>query len=324
MASLLQEAVERFLVKDSAGKLTKTLNSLYDVVIDPTIKEGLNTKRVFNSTNLENFAKSKRKDITKLTEDQLDDLVSQYADRGLTKAQKEIEKDIGQGFKFSKEQAAEFKARFGNELYDTNFQGLKNLEKDSDLYQYLGEVRAQANPKYLDYYKVQREVLGKEAAGIYDPAQLENLVNGNKWTKAEDARSFFEQLKQAPQPISQPTYASTFPGQENVLKTNRGENRLMYETGLINKQEAIKRNKKVLKDIENENAIKKARIDAANGDPEALNIVNKADGVGETPWAGGMRAALGTAVGGAALLAAINSSRGQQNNAQLYGQQPLY
>lgn len=36
------------------------------------------------------------------------------------------------------------------------------------------------------------------------------------------------------------------------------------------------------------------------------------------------RAALGTAVGGAALMAALSGSRGQQNNAQLYGQQPLY
>lgn len=36
------------------------------------------------------------------------------------------------------------------------------------------------------------------------------------------------------------------------------------------------------------------------------------------------RAALGTAVAGGALMAALSSSRGQQNNAQLYGQQPLY
>ena len=44
----------------------------------------------------------------------------------------------------------------------------------------------------------------------------------------------------------------------------------------------------------------------------------------ENQWSGTMRAALGTAVGGAALMAALSGSRGQQNNAQLYGQQPLY
>lgn len=44
----------------------------------------------------------------------------------------------------------------------------------------------------------------------------------------------------------------------------------------------------------------------------------------ETPWASTARAALGTAVAGGALMAALSSSRGQQNNAQLYGQQPLY
>lgn len=44
----------------------------------------------------------------------------------------------------------------------------------------------------------------------------------------------------------------------------------------------------------------------------------------DAPWASGMKIALGTAVTGAALCAALSSSRGQQNNAQLYGQQPLY
>lgn len=44
----------------------------------------------------------------------------------------------------------------------------------------------------------------------------------------------------------------------------------------------------------------------------------------EQPWASTAKAALGTAVAGGALMAALSSSRGQQNNAQLYGQQPLY
>lgn len=41
-------------------------------------------------------------------------------------------------------------------------------------------------------------------------------------------------------------------------------------------------------------------------------------------WGSTAKAVLGTAVGGAALCAALSSSRGQQSNAQLYGQQPLY
>jgi hypothetical protein len=44
----------------------------------------------------------------------------------------------------------------------------------------------------------------------------------------------------------------------------------------------------------------------------------------ENPWSHGAKIALGTAVTGAALCAALSTSRGQQNNAQLYGQQPLY
>lgn len=43
-----------------------------------------------------------------------------------------------------------------------------------------------------------------------------------------------------------------------------------------------------------------------------------------TPWSTTARAALGTAVVGAGICAALSSSRGQQSNAQLYGQQPLY
>lgn len=43
-----------------------------------------------------------------------------------------------------------------------------------------------------------------------------------------------------------------------------------------------------------------------------------------TAWGSTAKAALGTAVAGGALMAALSSSRGQQNNAQLYGQQPLY
>lgn len=43
-----------------------------------------------------------------------------------------------------------------------------------------------------------------------------------------------------------------------------------------------------------------------------------------TSWGQTAKTVLGTAVGGAALMAALSGSRGQQNNAQLYGQQPLY
>ena len=43
-----------------------------------------------------------------------------------------------------------------------------------------------------------------------------------------------------------------------------------------------------------------------------------------TTWSSTAKAALGTAVVGAGICAALSSNRGQQNNAQLYGQQPLY
>ena len=55
--------------------------------------------------------------------------------------------------------------------------------------------------------------------------------------------------------------------------------------------------------------------------PEYKQIFNEQEA---TPWSSTAKAALGTAVGGAALMAALSGSRGQQNNAQLYGQQPLY
>jgi len=44
----------------------------------------------------------------------------------------------------------------------------------------------------------------------------------------------------------------------------------------------------------------------------------------ETPFARGVKIALGAAVGGGLLVKALSDNRGSQNNAQLYGQQPLY
>ncbi len=328
MASLLQEAVERFITttdKKGIKHFTKSLNSLFDVTVDPAVKEGLNTKRVFNPAKLEAFANKAGKDITNLTESQADDLVRDYYYRGLTDAQKAIETDIGRPL--NSKELTNFTSRLKNELADTDFTGFKNLDANSNLSQYLGEIRASANPKYLDYYKVQQQVLGKEAAGIYEPTYLENLVNGNKWAKPEDSRAFFEQLKQAPQPINQPTFASTFmgqnlPEQENILRANRGLNQVMYETGVFTKEEARARNKQAWKNVFNDANERQARIAATNGDPDALAKINQSSA--EASWSDGMRVALGTAVGGAALLAAINSSRGHQNNAQLYGQQPIY
>lgn len=328
MASLLQEAVERFITttdKKGVKHLTKSLNSLFDVTIDPAVKEGLNTKRVFNPAKLEAFANKAGKDITNLTESQADDLVRDYYYRGLTDAQKAIETDIGRSL--NSKELTDFTSRLKNELADTDFTGFKNLDANSNLSQYLGEIRASANPKYFDYYKVQQQVLGKEAAGIYDPARLESLATSGKWTSPEDSRAFWAGLKQPPKPINQSTFASTFmgqnlPEQENILRANRGLNQVMYETGVFTKEEARTRNQQVWKNVFNDANEQQTRIAATNGDPDALAKISQSSA--ENPWSGGMRAALGTAVGGAALLAAINSSRGQQNNAQLYGQQPLY
>ena len=64
---------------------------------------------------------------------------------------------------------------------------------------------------------------------------------------------------------------------------------------------------------------KNAQYSGSNTEKAALEKQNT-----ETPWSRGAKIVLGTAVTGAALCAALSSSRGQQNNAQLYGQQPLY
>lgn len=64
---------------------------------------------------------------------------------------------------------------------------------------------------------------------------------------------------------------------------------------------------------------KNAQYSGSNTEKAALEKQNT-----ETQWSHGAKIVLGTAVTGAALCAALSSSRGQQNNAQLYGQQPLY
>lgn len=63
----------------------------------------------------------------------------------------------------------------------------------------------------------------------------------------------------------------------------------------------------------------KEGFDGVLKDIDKINAMSK-----NTPWGSTARAALGTAVAGGALMAALSSSRGQQSNAQLYGQQPLY
>lgn len=63
----------------------------------------------------------------------------------------------------------------------------------------------------------------------------------------------------------------------------------------------------------------KAGFDGILKDIDKMNAMSE-----NTPWGSTAKAALGTAVVGAGICAALSSSRGQQNNAQLYGQQPLY
>lgn len=94
----------------------------------------------------------------------------------------------------------------------------------------------------------------------------------------------------------------------------RKEGFIVHESQLPNQAEVKQKYKEALQRNINEN----------NYDLSEFNILNEPPVNEDTPWAQPMKVALGTAVAGGALCAALSSSRGQQNNAQLYGQQPLY
>ena len=130
------------------------------------------------------------------------------------------------------------------------------------------------------------------------------------------------------------TITSTQPASTNRLKGNRdrynqevSDTRQMLSQGTITRSEAKQRFTKARaardKQIKLENLQKE--VNEFNYEDPKYNDLFKKQGINTgTPWSSTAKAALGTAVVGAGICAALSSSRGQQNNAQLYGQQPLY
>lgn len=105
------------------------------------------------------------------------------------------------------------------------------------------------------------------------------------------------------------------------------DTRQMLSQGTITRSEAKQRFTKARaardKQIKLENLQKE--VNEFNYEDPKYNDLFKKQGIDTgTPWSSTARAALGTAVVGAGVCAALSSSRGQQSNAQLYGQQPLY
>lgn len=84
---------------------------------------------------------------------------------------------------------------------------------------------------------------------------------------------------------------------------------------------SVKRNKKTGVVENTDELLKTNRAYTADGSLTSSGYNTPTNG---TPWSSTAKAVLGTAVVGAGICAALSSSRGQQSNAQLYGQQPLY
>lgn len=194
-----------------------------------------------------------------------------------------------------------------------------NTQRDLSIKQQQAQILAQDNSAN---YALELEGLNSS-----DPNKISAIKN-ELATVPEDQRINIRTTSE-PKPINV-SYSSTNPN-EVQLRDQRATTNLMYQTGLIDKKEATLRNKRAYKEMFNksnkENELRKARIAAGYGDTEALARLDKLEPPpinDDAPWANGIKIALGTAVTGAALCAALSSSRGQQNNAQLYGQQPLY
>lgn len=118
-----------------------------------------------------------------------------------------------------------------------------------------------------------------------------------------------------PKRIEQKTVASVPQVQLNFEPGSMSTMSTMAKANNVEKQNILNNVQSKLKDV----MAKEEKEAFKSGE----SLLNKSQ---DEPmsWSRGAKIALGTAVTGAALCAALSSSRGQQNNAQLYGQQPLY
>ena len=141
---------------------------------------------------------------------------------------------------------------------------------------------------------------------------------------------------EAPEIINQTNRATSTSNSTAKLHMTAGEQNYynpewsVTEAGLVSqgkmtpnevaKERSSRRKNMFDKDFE-KRALQKQRNEF-NFDESRFDVLD--ENSSDTPWSSTAKAALGTAVAGGALMAALSSSRGQQNNAQLYGQQPLY
>lgn len=118
-----------------------------------------------------------------------------------------------------------------------------------------------------------------------------------------------------PEKIEQKTVASAPSVQLNFEPGSMSTMATMARANNVEKQNILNNVQSKLKDV----MVKEEKEAFKSGE----SLLNKSQDEAMS-WSRGAKVALGTAVTGAALCAALSSSRGQQNNAQLYGQQPLY
>lgn len=200
------------------------------------------------------------------------------------------------------------------------------------------------NPDYNEFDDLAEDVLKDKknvvsSAGTYaeqyrqlDKYELDELYDSvelDKTNKVSAPGSYATEYKlnHRPESLDRATTVGTY---QYAYRQKTGAIKEMRANGTITRAEAKKqyaaarkerdvaRNKQRLSDTMNEfNYEDKERAKLFQEEFDELNNKN-------TPWSSTAKAALGTAVGGAALMAALSGSRGQQNNAQLYGQQPLY
>lgn len=200
------------------------------------------------------------------------------------------------------------------------------------------------NPDYNEFDDLTEDVL-KDKKNVVSPAgtyaeqyqqldkyeldELYGSVELDKTNKVSAPGSYATEYKlnHRPESLDQATTVGTY---QYAYRQKTGAIKEMRANGTITRAKAkqqyaaarkerdIARNKQRLNDTMNEfNYEDKER--AKLFQEEFDELYNK-----NTPWSTTARAALGTAVVGAGICAALSSSRGQQNNAQLYGQQPLY
>lgn len=311
--SLLGDALKRFT---ASGKKIKGITGRKGIGI-----EGLWKNLEARGENLtDNVLGAKVDDAASF----LDEALDRYYNRGYTDFVAGVEKAYGQAL--SKDQLDLLQKGYKNTLKDTDLETWlkrRNTDADTEIQKFLNSKsfqNLQSAPEPITS-PANNSTIVAPSKPIHPQANSNSVVAGDveyNQKRLEAIRNYNAEMEATnAASIQRGTMAESEAGEGIIYHESQlpsMEDGWKTENGKTTKIAGIKSNYK--------NALQRNLTEYNYDNPE-FDILNQSQS-NQQSWGLTAKAVLGTAVGGAALCAALSSSRGQQNNAQLYGQQPLY